>query len=290
MKGYVKRAVITVLSIAMLTGCALPALAEEGKSLDDMTMQELRIAYLELQLENEILKNELNSLQGDVQDETEAESADTAVWMDSAQFEEDIVTSYNDRAVISQMYTTEEVNAMSQEDYVAYYYEAVSAERDFYDKYRNAVFDDLNIQYLCTEYIEGLGLQFDACQLFFDMADIDAFNRDWRAGYNDRASAVVELTDFYDLYFGDISNMRNDVEAADSSEEAVSANAALDTETILYAQQLLNEIGFNCGEADGISGERTAKSIMHFQEMFGYEPADGVIDDELLGQLEAALY
>ncbi len=295
MKGYLKRAVITILSAAMLAGCAVPALAEESKSLDDMTIEELRIAYLELQLENEKLKNELNSLkQGtdmtDSASEESADCADTAVWMDAGEFEQDIVSSYNDRAVISQMYTTDEVNSMSESEYVEYYYEAVSAEADFYNKYRNAFFDDLNIQYLCDEYTEGVGRQFDACRLYFDSYDIDSFNEEWRSGYYDRACAIVELTDCYDLDFGDITNMRRDAGGTEALDEAELANAAVDFESVLYAQQLLNEIGFYCGEADGISGERTAKSIMHFQEMFGYEPADGVIDEELLAQLEGALY
>ena len=35
-----------------------------------------------------------------------------------------------------------------------------------------------------------------------------------------------------------------------------------------------------------ISGKRTVKSIKRFQEMYGYDPIDGMIDDELIGQLE----
>ena len=43
---------------------------------------------------------------------------------------------------------------------------------------------------------------------------------------------------------------------------------------------------FFCGNADGISGKRTVKSIKRFQEMYGYDPIDGMIDDELIEQLE----
>ena len=62
----------------------------------------------------------------------------------------------------------------------------------------------------------------------------------------------------------------------------------MDPETVLRTQELLNEIGFYCGNANGVAGRRTARMIRRFQEMYGYGPADGLIDDELLEQLEKA--
>lgn len=51
----------------------------------------------------------------------------------------------------------------------------------------------------------------------------------------------------------------------------------IDITTIL--QQKLNELGFNCGEADGIMGPRTKAAIMDYQKSMGLEP-NGIIDQK----------
>ena len=50
-----------------------------------------------------------------------------------------------------------------------------------------------------------------------------------------------------------------------------------------------DDIGFRCGTPDGIAGRQTASSIERFQTMYGYEPADGIIDSELISQLQDRL-
>ena len=74
----------------------------------------------------------------------------------------------------------------------------------------------------------------------------------------------------------------------DSLNEAEKRNAKVDHETVRKVQQLLNGIGFYCGKEDGISGKLTVKLIKRFQEMYGYDPIDGMIDDELVKQLQKA--
>lgn len=54
-------------------------------------------------------------------------------------------------------------------------------------------------------------------------------------------------------------------------------------------QELLNALGFLCGTPDGICGRQTVSCIERFQTMYGFEPADGLIDDELLGQMQEML-
>lgn len=83
--------------------------------------------------------------------------------------------------------------------------------------------------------------------------------------------------------------MRADTAYMDSFNEAENRNNQVDHATVQKAQQLLNDIGFYCGSADGISGKRTVKSIKRFQQMYGYSPEDGIIDTELIKQLETEL-
>ena len=53
----------------------------------------------------------------------------------------------------------------------------------------------------------------------------------------------------------------------------------------IWNTQGLNSLGFLCGTPDGICGRQTVSCIERFQNMYGYEPADGIIDDELIAQL-----
>ena len=62
-------------------------------------------------------------------------------------------------------------------------------------------------------------------------------------------------------------------------------NSSVDPSKVTQVQELLNSLGFLCGTPDGIAGRQTASCIERFQNMYGYEPADGIIDDELITQL-----
>ena len=55
-------------------------------------------------------------------------------------------------------------------------------------------------------------------------------------------------------------------------------------------QELPNALGFLCGTPDGICGRQTVSCIERFQTMYGFEPTDGLIDDEkFAGQMQEML-
>ncbi len=306
MKKKICKSLIAVLIAGMLIG-TLPVMAQEdAKSIDDMTFEELKIAYLELQLEYEKLKNEVNT-SAEEEAYNEEEAADAAleiaageysepVLMDEYTFLDDIVNSYNARSLVAARYSSEEMNAMSAQERADYYYECASAEEDFYTKYQNAVFEDEGISALCSLYVEGIREQLESCEIYYETGDEESLLKTWNAGYRDRAAVIVELADDYGLSFGDITEMRSGVEAAaleeamDSTGEGTdSYSEGTDSGTVQYVQELLNDLGFSCGEADGVYGQNTVDAIEQFRELYGYLPFDGVIDDELIGQLEDAL-
>ncbi len=49
-----------------------------------------------------------------------------------------------------------------------------------------------------------------------------------------------------------------------------------DKEEVRKIQQKLNELGFDCGAADGIMGPKTEEAIKEFQKSKGLEP-DGIV-------------
>lgn len=291
-----KRFMIIACILSMSLCFNVPVMA---KDIDDMTLEELKVEYLKLQLEYEKLKASVDAeanndtsaaTDEDTSDEnTQEESDEKTVQRDEEEFKTDIVNSYNGRSIVANKHTNAELNTMTSKESVAYDEECAEAERDFYEKYKNAAFNDLNIQYLCSQYIDGLEKQYNAQKIWDDTQDINQFTNEYNSGYYNRAYVIVELSDYYSLPFGDVEQMRTDTATMDSLNEAETRNKAVDSATVQKTQQLLNDIGFYCGKADGISGKRTVKSIKRFQQMYGYEPEDGMIDEELIGQLETEL-
>ncbi|WP_281253630.1 hypothetical protein SPSIL_014730 [Sporomusa silvacetica DSM 10669] len=55
-----------------------------------------------------------------------------------------------------------------------------------------------------------------------------------------------------------------------------SKNKPADIADIKLVQQRLNELGYDCGEADGIKGEKTEQAIKNFQSDKGLE-SDGIV-------------
>lgn len=292
---------LAILAVALSCALSINVPAATTKDIDDMTLEELKVEYLKLQLEYEKLKasaengtednsaDDENIAEADGEDQAQEETKEKTVQMGEEEFKTDIVNSYNGRSVISDKYTNAEYNTMTSEELVTTYVECAEAERDFFEKYKNASFKDLNIQYLCDQYISGLAKQYNAKKIWDDTKDYDKFYNEFQSGYYNRAYVIVELSDYYQLPFGDVEGMRTDTAAMDSLNEAETRNKAVDPATVQKTQQLLNDIGFYCGNADGISGKRTVKSIKRFQQMYGYEPEDGMIDDELISQLETEL-
>ena len=201
----------------------------------------------------------------------------------------DITASYEDRLVRSERYTNEELNKMSDEEYIDAHLYYVEAEEAFCDKYREAEFEDRNMQYLFNKYCEGVDLEKQSCEDFLKDKDFGKWSVAWGEAYNLRADVIVELADLYNAEFSSIDDMRASVEARAAESTTATVTTDADKATITKAQQLLNDLGFLCGTADGDAGKRTISSVRRFQEMYGYSPIDGVIDDELIGQLEAAI-
>ena len=198
----------------------------------------------------------------------------------------DLAASFNARQETARTHTNEEVSAMSEADMWAFRFRCAEVERAFYDAYHSAQFDDLNVFYLCSEYCMGLEKQFQAEEIWNTQGDSDEANRLYTAGYYNRAYALVELCEYYGLDLSDeYQNLKNAVSQMDALSSEETRNASVDPAKVMQVQELLNSLGFLCGTPDGIAGRQTASCIERFQNMYGYEPADGIIDDELISQM-----
>lgn len=281
-----KKGIVALVTAVCLTVVPVSVMAEETdySYLEDMSVKELRELDAAI---HKLLGDGGSDETQDISVETETEPEAEPVLMNEEDFFADILQSYSDRQVISNRYSTSEINTMSGTEQVAYYADCVGAEKGFYEKYKNAVFEDLNIQYLCKQYVTGIKNQLDAPNKIGADGDLTFYNNEWDAGYNKRAYVIVELADYYDVPFpaDSVASMRANVEALDSLNEAETRNSQVPTETVKEVQTLLHEIGFKCWNIDGVAGKRTVKAIKRFQEMYGYE-IDGMIDDELIEQLK----
>lgn len=70
------------------------------------------------------------------------------------------------------------------------------------------------------------------------------------------------------------------VNAAEASSESI----ITDQETIKLVQSLLNCMGYACGTADGITGQKTKDAISAYESSVGIT-VNGIITDELLQSL-----
>ena len=107
-----------------------------------------------------------------------------------------------------------------------------------------------------------------------------------------KVEQLEDVADLADSFYGldlaeEYQNLRNAVAQMDALSGEETRNASVDPETVTLVQTLLNGAGFLCGAPDGIAGRQTASCIERFQLMYGYEPADGIIDDELISQLQS---
>ena len=205
-------------------------------------------------------------------------------------FLQDVAASFNARQELARTYTTDQISAMSEADMWDFRFRFAEEERNFYNAYSGAQFDDLNVLYLCSEYCTGLGKQYQAKDVWNGSQDSAEANRLYTAGYYNRAYALVELSEYYGLDLAEeYKNLKNAVAQMDALSGEETRNQGVDASVVTQVQELLNSIGFLCGAADGIPGRQTASCIERFQVMYGYEPADGVIDDELIGQLNEIL-
>ncbi len=327
--GLTISAVVPV-SAAAPVSAALPVVSSVTLDWDDLTDAQQEQAYLQLESENQALREQLAQLQGGSagtaagagsgssgtdgsgSGSTDASQADTtggsgqagaatdaseaAAQAQSAQikstdaFLADIAASFNARQETARTHTNEEVNAMSEADMWNFRFTCANVEQPFYDNYHSAQFDDLNVLYLCSEYCLGLEKQFQAEKIWNEQQDSEEANRLYTAGYYNRAYALVELCEFYGLDLADeYQNLKNAVSRMDAMSSEETRNASVDPAKVTQVQELLNSLGFLCGTPDGIAGRQTASCIERFQTMYGYDPADGIIDDELIAQMQDQL-
>ncbi len=300
------------IAAALISGALTMSASAINLEWKDLTDAQQEQAYKQLESENEALKQQLAQLQGQSgnssdsgnqgsssgdsstsQDTAGSESSENASQAQSAQiksidtFLQDLAASFNARQEKARTYTTDQVSAMSEAEMWDFRFDCAECERDFYNTYSGAQFDDLNVYYLCSEYCLGLEKQFKAKEVWNSSADSDEANRLYTAGYYNRAYALVELCEYYGLNLADeYQNLKNAVTQMDALSGEETRNAGVDQAKVKQVQELLNSLGFLCGTPDGIAGRQTASCIERFQNMYGYDPADGIIDDELIGQLQ----
>lgn len=312
--GIIAAATVATAAIVMPAGAVT-------MDWDDLTDAQQENAYKALESENESLKARIRELEGQLglsggssggetgtdtsQSTSVSDSSDgaqdTSTYDDASNaageaqsyavrsidgFLSDLAASFEARQEIARTYTNEQVSAMSDADMWAFRFQCAEAERSFYDSYSQAQFDDLNVFYLCSEYCGGLGKQFRAKEVWNSTGNGDEANKLYTAGYYNRAYALVELCEYYGLDLAEeYQNLKNAVRQMDALSGEETRNASADPADVRKVQELLNNIGFLCGTPDGIAGRQTASCIERFQVMYGYEPADGIIDDELITQL-----
>ncbi len=311
-------AAAAALALCVSIQC-MPAQASVVMEWDDLTDAQQEQAYRELESENERLRQQLAQLQGQTgtaSDQSAAQDSgsgnsstnidtsgqttqqDTSTTADTSQvtikdvdtFLADIAASFNARQDVARTYSTDQVNAMSEADMWNFRFECAKAEKGFYDSYRNAQFDDLNVLYLCSEYCTGLEKQFKAQSVWESDGNSEEANKLYTAGYYNRAYALVELCEYYGLDLAqEYQNLKNAVTQMDALSGEETRNSSVDSATVMQVQELLNSLGFLCGTPDGIAGRQTASCVERFQVMYGYEPSDGIIDSELIGQLSQEL-
>lgn len=68
--------------------------------------------------------------------------------------------------------------------------------------------------------------------------------------------------------------------SANAAASGSASDSGTDTELVKKVQQALNDKGYDCGEPDGLAGEKTKNALMKFQEDNNLT-ADGVIGEQV---------
>lgn len=275
---------------------------------NDLTNAQQEAAYRSLESENESLKEQIAQLQaqagtssdGSTSDKvtssgqdgagTSEDTSGQAQLKDTDTFLSDLKASFEKRQQAAGQYTSDQLTQLSADDLWTYRFACAEAERDFYNTYKDAQFNSLNVLYLCGEYCGGLGKQYQAEETWKDSQDGEKTSQLYTAGYYNRAYALVEFHNYYGLDLGDgYQNLKDSVAKMDAASGEETRNQGVDSGTVKKVQELLNSLGFLCGTPDGICGRQTVSCIERFQVMYGFDPADGLIDDELITQMNDVL-
>lgn len=255
-------------------------ITEMAKSISKMDKQIDQIAE-----ENKLLHQEIKKL---TESETENQETETEseekVMKDENAFLRDIKKANEKRAKATVGYSEAEIAAMTNGEIAEMNKECVECEKDLYDTYKNASFKNKNLEYLCALYMKGLKNQFDAYDNWQKNGNITKYNELWDAGYNKRSLALTEIVDTYKVDIKDMDSMRKTAENLMEKDDT-EAKTDLSYDEVVRAQNDLNTLGFE-NTADGKFGSKTALLLRRFQSMFGYGPADGILDKESLSQLD----
>ena len=269
----------------LLAGCMSCSLFAAEDTSDDLQQTETETENLtetETEIETEAETGIETEAVIETEDMSEEEEETKAGYTKVKAFIADVEAAVNDRTALSQSYSEAELSMMTNDEIAEANQECCESERWMINVYGNANFRRPNMQYLCEQYLTGLQNQLDAYESWKEKQDIDAYNELWEAGYAKRAAVVV--ADYYGAQFTDISDMRakvKDLEALDEFSSGTVSEAT--TRTV---QECLNTLKFPVGKVDGYCGYRTIQMIRRFQKLCGYTPADGIIDDELVQQLQ----
>ena len=275
----------------LLAGCMSCSLFAAEDTSDDVLQTETETENLtetETEIETEIETETENGIETEAvietEDMSEEEEETKAGYTKVKAFIADVEAAVNDRTALSQSYSEAELSMMTNDEIAQANQECCESERWMVNVYGDANFRRPNMQYLCEQYLTGLQNQLDAYESWQDKQDIDAYNELWEAGYAKRAAVVVELADYYGAQFTDISDMRDKVKELEALDEFSSGSVS--EATTRTVQECLNTLKFPVGKVDGYCGYRTIQMIRRFQKLCGYTPADGIIDDELVQQLQ----
>lgn len=160
---------------------------------------------------------------------------------------------------------------------------------------QDLVFSMPQIRYCLAEDI-----RMDAAKVALDNysdSDVNRFNA-MVADYNSRCGSFRYRSGSLESARRDVERYRSQLQAEGRSRFArtaatgsVSASATptqpVADETVKTVQQKLNELGYNAGPADGLTGARTRAAIVAFQEDRGLA-ATGIVNQALVGQLQQA--
>ena len=272
------------LLLAGCMSCSLFAAEDTSDDLQQTKTETENLTETETEIETEAETGIETEAVIETEDMSEEEEETKAGYTKVKAFIADVEAAVNDRTALSQSYSEAELSMMTNDEIAEANQECCESERWMINVYGNANFRRPNMQYLCEQYLTGLQNQLDAYESWKEKQDIDAYNELWEAGYAKRAAVVVELADYYGAQFTDISDMRakvKDLEALDEFSSGTVSEAT--TRTV---QECLNTLKFPVGKVDGYCGYRTIQMIRRFQKLCGYTPADGIIDDELVQQLQ----
>ena len=198
------------------------------------------------------------------------------------QFLADLKNSYEARLSVLNRYA--DFETMKENTYNTYRFLCAEAERPFYDAYSSVTFANKNYQFLCDAYLGGLSTQYEAEMMWREEGAPEEIETFFLEGFDRRAEVLKEVSAYY-LTTLVLEDFNSTVNITKIVEDAVAKNKEADKQLVVQVQTRLNELGYDCGTADGQAGQKTVLAICHFQMASGAAAPDGLADQELLDQM-----